>query len=101
MIELIDTKYTVHYTAMFKRQYKKALKQGKDEKKLLDILILLANGDELEPKYRNHKLSNDKKYKDCFECHIEPDWLLVYKYTEGNLVLLLFNLGSHSELFDM
>ena len=57
MIELIDTKYTVHYTAMFKRQYKKAIKQGKDEKKLLDILILLANGDELEPKYRNHKLS--------------------------------------------
>ena len=99
MIELIDTKYTVHYTAMFKRQYKKAIKQGKDEKKLLDILILLANGDELEPKYRNHKLSNDKKYKDCYECHIEPDWLLVYLIEDDILTLTLVDTGSHSDIF--
>ena len=64
-------------------------------------MILLANGDELEPKYRNHKLSNDKKYKDCFECHIEPDWLLVYKIENNTLVLLLYAIGSHSDLFNM
>ena len=53
----------------------------------------------LESKYKNHKLISNKKYKDCFECYIEPDWLLVYKIKDDKLILLLFATGSHSELF--
>ena len=59
----------------------------------------LANCEELDEKYRNHQLVNNKYYKDCYECHIEPDWLLIYKYDHNQLILLLFSIGSHSELF--
>ena len=83
-----------------KKEFKKILKQGKDENKLLELLNLLANDIELEQKYRNHKLINDKTFKDCFECHIEPDWLLIYKFHNDELVLLLFATGSHSDLFN-
>lgn len=54
----------------------------------------------LDVKYKNHNLTNDKNYKNCSECHIEPDWLLVYQYINNELILLLINTGSHSELFD-
>ena len=66
---------------------------------MLDIIDKLSIKEELDPKYRNHQLVNDKHYKDCYECHIRPDWLLVYKYDEGKLLLLLINTGSHSEVF--
>jgi len=65
----------------------------------LEIITKLANLEQLEPKYKNHKLIDDKTYKDCMECHIKPDWLLIYKYEDNELVLLLFATGSHSELF--
>ena len=67
--------------------------------KLLDVVDKLAFKEMLEPKHKNHKLINDKNYNNCYECHIEPDWLLVYKYDEDNLLLLLVNSGTHSELF--
>lgn len=54
----------------------------------------------LDVKYKNHNLTNDKNYNNCSECHIEPDWLLVYQYINDELILLLINTGSHSELFD-
>lgn len=66
--------------------------------KLLDVVDKLANKEELEQRYRNHRLIDDKYYKNCGECHIEPDWLLVYQYNEDELVLLLVNTGSHSEV---
>mgnify|MGYP001659381956 len=50
-------------------------------------------------KYKNHSLVNDKYYKDCNECHINPDWLLIYRYNKDKLLLLLIDTGSHSELF--
>ena len=53
----------------------------------------------LEEKYKNHMLTNSKHYKNCGECHIEPDWLLVYQYRNEELILLLIDTGSHSELF--
>lgn len=61
---------------------------------------MIANGEKLEPKYKNHKLINDKYFKDCWECHIAPNWLLVYKIQEDELILLLVVIGSHSELFN-
>ena len=93
-------KYKIDLTSKFKRDYKKLKKQNKDIKKLENIIYKLANGEELETKYKNHKLVDDKKYKDCFECHITPDWLLVYKIKENELVLLLFATGTHSDLFN-
>ena len=55
----------------------------------------------LETKYKDHCLINNKLYKDCRECHIEPDWLFVYRYNRDELILLLVATGSHSELFDL
>lgn len=57
----------------------------------------LSNGEALEAKYRDHSLSGN--YKGCRECHIEPDWLLIYEIDDGILVLMLYRVGSHSELF--
>lgn len=81
------------------RKVKKVTKQGKNIDKLLDVVDKLAIKEELEPKYKDHQLVNDKMYKNCRECHIEPDWLLVYRYNETELILLLVNTGSHSEVF--
>ena len=93
------TKYDVKYTSTFKKTLKKVAKQGKDIDKLFKIVEKLANKEELEPKYKNHNLIDDKYYKNCCECHIEPDWLLIYQYNEKELILLLVNTGSHSNLF--
>lgn len=92
-------KYNIDFTKNFKKQYKKVKKQGKNLNKLFAIIEKLINGNELEEKYKNHQLINDKKYQNCFECHIEPDWLLIYKIQEKELILLLFATGRHSDLF--
>lgn len=92
-------KYKIDFTSNFKKQYKRIKKQGKNLDKLYEIIERLANGEELDPKYKNHNLINNKKYKDCKECHIEPDWLLIYQIKDAELILLLFGTGSHSELF--
>lgn len=92
-------KYAIDYTNNFKKQHKKLKKQGKDLTKLYTIIEQLANKEPLSPKYKDHQLMDDKIYKNCRECHITPDWLLVYKYEDENLILLLFATGSHSDLF--
>ena len=94
-----DTKYEIDYTNNFKKQLKKIIKQGKDLSELLEVITKLANLEDLDPKYKNHKLLNNNIYKNCSECHIKPDWLLIYKYIDNELILLLFATGSHSELF--
>lgn len=96
---MINYKYKVRYSKKFKKGLKRIVKQGKDIEKLLDIVDLLADKQELEPKYRNHYLINDKYYTNCMECHIEPDWLLIYQYVDDELILLLIDTGSHSALF--
>ena len=93
------TKYQIKFTSSFKKSLKKVLKQGKEFKKIKTIIVKLANKEELEIKYKNHELNDNKKFKNCKECHIEPDWLLVYKYYENDLILLLVETGSHSEIF--
>ena len=100
MLGIENTKYEIKGTSLFKKQLKKAVKQGKDIKKLIEVLNKLSNGDKLDKKYHNHNLIKNKQYKDCFECHIEPDWLLVYKYNNDELILFLISTGSHSELFN-
>lgn len=92
-------KYDIVYSTKFKKALKKLIKQGKDINELFDIIDKLANDEKLNMKYKNHSLVNDKYYKDCNECHINPDWLLIYRYNKDKLLLLLIDTGSHSELF--
>lgn len=90
-------KYEVIFTNRFKKDLKLAKKQGKTLSKLLTVIELLANGETLDMKYRDHALTGD--YSGTRECHIEPDWLLVYEIRNNVLILVLYRLGSHSELF--
>ena len=95
----VSTLCEIRVTSMFKKQLKKAKKQGKDLNKLKLVVEKLANKEELDEHFHNHLLTNSKYYKNCGECHIEPDWLLVYQYLDDELILLLVSIGSHSELF--
>lgn len=90
-------KYEIRFTSQFKRDLKLAKRQGKDTDKLFAVIEQLANGETLAEKYRDHDLSGE--YKGCRECHIEPDWLLIYEIDHGVLVLMLYRVGSHSALF--
>ena len=90
-------KYIVDFTTQFKKDIKLAKRQGKDTDKIFEVLEKLANDEVLEAKYKDHCLTGD--YKDCRECHIEPDWLLIYKKYESELILMLVRTGSHSDLF--
>ena len=90
-------KYIVDLTTQFKKDIKLAKKQGKDTDKIFEVVEKLANDEVLEAKYKDHCLTGD--YKDCRECHIEPDWLLIYKKYESELILMLVRTGSHSDLF--
>ena len=93
-----ETKYEIKITKKFKANYKKIKKQNKDTNKLIYIITKLANKEQLEIKYQDHALNNSKKYKDCHDCHIEPDWILIYKYLDNELILLLVATGSHNEI---
>ena len=88
----------INTTTDFDRTFKRLKKQNKDINKLLDVARKIANGEILEEKYRDHKLIG-YKIPDCRECHIEPDWLLIYKIYKDELILLLVTTGSHSNLF--
>lgn len=95
-----DFKCNIVFTKTFKKQYKKIKNRGWNLDELMYVVQKLANLERLDPKYRNHNLIDDKTYKSCKECHISPDWLLIYKYLDNNLVLLLVSTGSHSDLFE-
>ena len=90
-------KYAVKFTAQFKKDIKLAKKQGKNIEKMFNVVEQLANGVILDAKFRDHELSGE--YKGCRECHIEPDWLLIYERFDDILVLVLNRIGSHSTLF--
>ena len=90
-------KYDVQFTNQFKKDLKLAKKQNKNLDKLFEAIEILVNGGTLEAKYRDHDLAGN--YKGVRECHIEPDWLLIYEIQNNILVLMLYRLGAHSELF--
>ena len=92
--------YQIKYTKEFKKSIKKLTKQGKNIDKLLNIVDKLSKGIPLEIKYHDHALYNDNRFQNCRDCHIEPDWVLIYKYLDENLILLLVNTGSHSEVLE-
>jgi mRNA interferase YafQ len=87
----------IFYTNQFKKDFKKAKKQGKNLEKLKEVLVLLQEQQTLPPKLKDHALTGN--YIGKRECHIEPDWLLIYKIDGDKLILTLARIGSHSELF--
>lgn len=87
------------FTGQFKKDYKLAIKRGCDPNKLSEMINLLVNEQPLPEKYRDHMLVTSRNYKNMRECHIEPDWLLVYKIERDILILKLIRTGSHSDLF--
>lgn len=86
-------------TSQFKKDYKKVIKSGCREKDFKEVLTYLIKQKPLPEKYRDHPLSDSKDYKNVRECHIYPDWLLVYRIWKNELILELIRTGSHSELF--
>jgi len=91
------TKRAVHRSAQFRKDIRLAHKQGKDITLLESIIVMLANDEPLPEKYRDHALSGN--WKTHRECHVTPDWLLVYrKNNNGELLLILARIASHSDL---
>lgn len=88
---------SIQFTNQFKKDLKLAKKQGKNLDKLFEVINILANEEKLDTKFKDHDLSGS--YKGTRECHIEPDWLLIYEIDNNALVLMLYRLGTHSELF--
>ncbi|MDE6836266.1 MAG: type II toxin-antitoxin system YafQ family toxin [Muribaculaceae bacterium] len=86
----------LRYTSQFKKDVKRVLNQPKKLAALNEVLHMLQNEIPLPERYRQHSLQGN--YKDCFECHIEGDFLLIW-FDEINQTIALFRLGSHSELF--
>lgn len=92
-------KYTVKLTSQFKKDYKNAIKRHLPIELLDEIIKALANGETLPEKNRDHPLSGN--WKGHRECHILPDWLLIYRIENDVLVLTLSATGSHSDLFNL
>lgn len=88
---------TIKYQSAFKKDYKRIVKRGYDIRLLEEVISILANQDPLPEKFRDHSLLG--KYTGCRECHITPDWLLIYEIDGDELILYLTRTGSHSDLF--
>ena len=83
------------YERQFKKEVKIAIRRGKDIQQLESIMKLLIEKKLLPPKNRNHRLQGE--FKNYWECHIEPDWLLIYKKTSSEIIFV--RTGTHSDLF--
>ena len=83
------------YTTQFKKDFKRIINQGKEISKLESVIDILLNRGKLEPQFKDHPLIG--KWKNHRDCHIEPDWILIYRLTNDSL--FLERTGSHSELF--
>lgn len=90
-------KYTIRQTKKFRKELKKMLKRGADRTKLSAVVKMLAKGETLPPQYHDHALTGD--LEGTRDCHITPDWLLLYRIENDILVLTLTRTGSHSDLF--
>ena len=93
----MTNKYAVIWTRQFKKDYKAAKRQGKDITLLLDVIEMLANDIPLPPRHEDHALAG--QWKGYRECHVSPDWLLIYIKEGGILTLTLYRAATHSEIF--
>lgn len=90
-------KYRLRTTGRFKKELRKIIKQGHDTKLMDEVVSMLAEGKPLPAKYKDHALGGG--WYGSRECHILPDWLLIYQIEDDVLVLVLSRTGSHSDLF--
>lgn len=91
-------RYTIRYSNLFKRSFKKCLKRGCKEEDFRKAISILAEEGQLPKSYKPHKLKG--RYSGYWECHINPDWLLVWEQNDTELILVLVDTGTHSDLFD-
>lgn len=89
--------YEIKTYKQYERDVKRAIRQGLDIEKLLDVVRLLRQGKPLPAKFRNHLLTGD--YKGFWECHISPDWLLLYQKDTKIRIISLYRTGSHADIF--
>ena len=85
----------IKYTAKFRKEIKMCIRQGRSMPKFRRIILALCAGEPLLPHNKDHKLSGD--YAGYRECHIEPDWWLIYKQSDEQLIL--YRTGTHADLF--
>ncbi len=90
-------RYRIVPTGMFRKDYRRVQKRGYNLDLMEDVVNMLAEGKMLPPKYRDHELSG--VYAGCRECHITPDWLLIYELADEEVILYLTRTGTHSDLF--
>ena len=91
--------YRLRTTSKFKKSYRKMQKRGFKKEELECVVEKLMNGEALAPKYRDHALTGE--FKGFRECHIRPDWLLIYLIDNDILVLTLTDTGTHADIFDL
>lgn len=89
----------LEFTTKFAKDLKLMKARGYNEDLLWAVVDKLLKEEKLEPKYKDHHLVNSRNYKNMRECHIEPDWLLVYYKTKDRITLVLSRTGTHSDLF--
>ncbi len=90
--------YTLKTTHRFEKDLKRCIKRGLPMDKFKEVVSLLVRNGSLPPIYNPHKLRGNRQGE--WECHIQPDWLLVWMQDDKELTLMLMNTGSHSDLFD-
>ena len=89
--------YIIRYSSNFKKAYKRCKKRGLDMLLLKEVIRILSEEGKLPPTYHAHTLQG--KYKDLWECHIQPDWLLIWEQTDKEFILYFLSTGTHSDLF--
>lgn len=89
----------IEYPSIFKKDYKRAIKRGCNPEHFEHVVGLIQRRQSLPEKYHDHALLNSRNFKNVRECHIDPDWLLIYQIIEERLVLKLMRTGTHSDLF--
>lgn len=89
--------YIIRYSSNFKKAYKRCKKRGLDMLLLKEVIRILSEEGKLPPTYHAHTLQG--KYKDLWECHIQPDWLLVWEQNDKEFILYFLSTGIHSDLF--
>ena len=90
-------KYSVRPSTRFQKDLKRVQRRGYVIELLTEVIKKLANGEKLPSKYRDHDL--DGNFAGCRECHIQPDWLLIYEIDDGQLFLYLTRTGTHRDVF--
>ena len=93
----MSDKYTLQVTGQFKQDLKRCKKRGFPLNELWDVVGMLLRGEALDECYRAHILHGDRNGQ--WECHIRPDWLLIWEQHDTELILVMLNTGTHSDLF--